>query len=70
MREEELITLGRLIRSKRESQKLSQIELANKSNVNRNYIGMLERGERNPSFLSLLKIAQGLGLTVSQLLQP
>lgn len=70
MREEELIRLGQLIRSKREVQKLSQIELANKSNVNRNYIGMLERGERNPSFLSLLKIAQGLGLTIDQLLQP
>ena len=49
MREEELIKLGQLIRSKRESQGLTQFELAEKSNVDRNYIGMLERGERNPA---------------------
>lgn len=70
MREEELIKLGQLIRSKRESQGLTQVELAEKSNVDRNYIGMLERGERNPSYLSLQKIAAGLGIPVNQLIEP
>ena len=70
MREEELIKLGQLIRSKRESQGLTQVELAEKSNVDRNYIGMLERGERNPSYLSLQKIAAGLGIHVNQLIEP
>ena len=59
-----------LIRSKRESQGLTQLELAEKSNVDRNYIGMLERGERNPSYLSLQKIAGGLGIPVNQLIEP
>ena len=70
MREEELIKLGQLIRSKRERQGLTQFELAEKSNVDRNYIGMLERGERNPSYLSLQKIAAGLGIHVNQLIEP
>ena len=70
MREEELIKLGRLIRAKRESRSLTQYELAERSDVDRNYIGMLERGERNPSYLSLQKIAQGLGIPVHQLIEP
>lgn len=70
MREEELIKLGQLIRNKRESQNLTQYELAEKSDVDRNYIGMLERGERNPSYLSLQKIAKGLGIPVNQLIEP
>ena len=70
MREEELIYLGKLIRSKRENLGLTQFELAEKSNVDRNYIGMLERGERNPSYLSLQKIARGLGIPVNQLIEP
>lgn len=70
MREVELNKLGQLIRSKRERQGLTQLELAEKSNVDRNYIGMLERGERNPSYLSLQKIAKGLGIPVNQLIEP
>lgn len=70
MRQEELIKLGLLIRSKRESRGLTQLELAEKSNMDRNYIGMLERGERNPSYLSLQKIARGLGIPVNQLIEP
>lgn len=70
MREQELIKLGKLIRSKREKQNLTQLELAEKSDVDRNYIGMLERGERNPSYLSLQKIAKGLGIPINQLIEP
>lgn len=66
----ELEILGKSIRSKREAQALTQAELAAKAGVDRNYIGMLERGERNPSFLSLQKIANGLGLSVKELLSP
>lgn len=70
MKKEELIELGRIIRNKREARGISQIELATKSKVDRNYIGMVERGERNPSYLSLQKIANGLGITVNELIKP
>ncbi len=70
MEREELIELGKIIKSKRESKGLTQMELAAKSGVDRNYVGMLERGERNPSYLSLLKIAKGLGIPVFKLIKP
>lgn len=70
MSRDELIKLGKLIRSKREMKGLTQVELAEKANVDRNYIGMLERGERNPSYLSLQKIAFGLGISINQLIEP
>ncbi len=65
-----LIELGQIIRKKRESQNLTQIEVSSRSGLDRNYIGMVERGERNPSYLSLTKIANGLNTTVYQLIKP
>ena len=70
MEKQELIALGTLIREKREAQELTQHELAERANVDRNYIGMVERGERNPSYLSLIKIAAGLGMPVYKMLKP
>ena len=70
MERAELIELGKIIKSKRELKGLTQLELAEKSGVDRNYIGMLERGERNPSYLSLIKIAKGLNLQVYNLIKP
>lgn len=68
MRKEELIKLGKVIREKRLSRNLTQLELSVRAEVDRNYIGMLERGDRNPSYLSLLKIAKGLELPINELL--
>ena len=70
MENTELKTLGQTIRLKRENLGLSQNEVAEKAGLDRNYIGMVERGERNPSYLSLIKIAKGLNLTVYQLIKP
>ena len=70
MERAELVELGKIIKSKRESKGLTQLELADMSGVDRNYIGMLERGERNPSYLSLLKIAKGLNIQVFNLIKP
>lgn len=67
---EALNNLGQIIREKRESKGLTQIEVAEKAQLDRNYIGMVERGERNPSYLSLIKIAKGLDMTVDQLIKP
>ena len=55
---------------RKELKGLTQIQLAEKSGVDRNYIGMLERGERNPSYLSLMKIANGLGISIFNLIKP
>ena len=70
MSRQELVRLGQIIRNKREQKNLTQIELASKAGVDRNYIGMLERGERNPSFLSLQKVAKGVDISVEELIKP
>ena len=70
MESQALNNLGQIIREKREALGLTQIEVAEKAGLDRNYIGMVERGERNPSYLSLIKIATGLNMTVDQLIKP
>lgn len=70
MESQALNNLGQIIREKREALGLTQIEVAEKAGVDRNYIGMVERGERNPSYLSLIKIAAGLNMSVDQLIKP
>ena len=59
--------LGQEIKSRREQLGLSQEKLADKCGFDRTYISMLERGKRNPSLLNLLRVAQGLGASVSEL---
>ncbi len=65
----DLKTLGLAVREHRRMLGLSQEELAEKSGLHRNYIGGVERGERNVSYLNLLKIAAGLELRLSELIR-
>lgn len=60
--------LGARIRKLRKENNLSQQRLALMTNVERSYLAKLERGERNVSIDCLEKIAQGLDLTLSELL--
>jgi transcriptional regulator with XRE-family HTH domain len=63
-----LVSFGNLLRSIREEVGLSQENLALKAGLHRNYIGILERGEQNPSLLVMLKISKALGVTLAELL--
>jgi transcriptional regulator with XRE-family HTH domain len=63
-----LIIFGKHLRQVRLEKKLTQTELAFKAGFDRNYIGMLERGQRNPSLLNLIKLAAALGMKTSWLL--
>jgi len=58
---------GLHLRNLRLDRKMSQIDLAYKGEFDRNYIGMLERGERNPSLKNLKKLAQALDITLTEL---
>lgn len=66
---EELILLGQKIKTIRIDKKLSQEQLASKCDFDRTYISMLERGKRNPSYLNLLKLCNGLEITINRLLE-
>ncbi len=69
IREPILLSLGKLIKHKRKAQKLSQEQLGFLSNLDRTYISGVERGIRNPSLTALVSLANGLGITVSELLK-
>lgn len=61
--------LGLAIRARREAQGLSQETLAERAELHRTYISMVERASRNISIDALSGIAEGLAMRPSQLLQ-
>lgn len=63
----ELQELGRRIRAARTALEYSQEDLAYESNIDRSYIGGVERGERNITFNVLCKIAAALRCDVAAL---
>ncbi|MCS7466304.1 helix-turn-helix transcriptional regulator [Stieleria sp. ICT_E10.1] len=54
--------VGRRVRELREAKGWSQEELGFRSDLHRNYIGGIERGERNVALLNLEKLAKALGV--------
>jgi transcriptional regulator with XRE-family HTH domain len=64
----ELRILGSVIREEREKRQLSQEHLASLAGLSRTYLGEVERGDTNLSVVSLLAIADGLGILPSDLL--
>ena len=54
---------------RRERKITSQIALANKTGLDRTYIGGVERGERNVGLVNIQKIAKALGVSVADLLR-
>jgi transcriptional regulator with XRE-family HTH domain len=63
------LLFGRQVRRRREAAGLSQEELAERTGVSRNYVGMIERGETNPTLLVLHNLATALGLAMSTLIR-
>lgn len=61
--------LARKIKYQRNQLELSQEKLAEKCDFDRTYISLLERAQRNPSYLSLKKLCIGLEVELSDLLK-
>lgn len=59
--------LGERIRFIRKEQGLSQEVLAERAGLHTNYLGAVERGEKNVTVESLEKISHGLGVTLDEL---
>ncbi len=60
--------LGEEIRERRTRLDFSQEALAHAAGLHRNLIGKLERGDENPTLLTLLSIATELDVSVSELI--
>lgn len=66
-RSPEHAALGSAIQRMRKEAGLSQEELADLSGIHLTHIGGLERGVRNPSYTTLVRLARGLQTQVGRL---
>ena len=62
------ILLGKTVRKLRLERKLSQEDLAELANLHRNYVGGVERGERNVGLLNIVALARALRVKPGRLL--
>ena len=58
---------GRRVRGLRKEQGLSQEQLAERADLHRNYIGGIERGERNVGIVNIGKLADALGVSLIEM---
>ncbi len=64
----EITKFGKKLREARLKKKLSQGGMAKILGVHRTYISGLERGRRNPSLLTVQKVAKALNISPKELL--
>jgi len=66
-RHRSLRALGLNLRRFREAKSLTQERLGERAELDPTYISGIERGVRNPSVLSLVRVAKALKVSVSEL---
>lgn len=64
-----LVALGAAIRRLREARSMSQERLALVAEVDRSYMGRIERGDNSVAVLTLVRLAEALGTTASALME-
>ena len=64
-----LVKFGVRVRELRTAARLSQEQLALQSELDRSYVGQVERGERNISLKNIGKLARALDVPPAELLQ-
>lgn len=64
-----LIALGEAIRRIRLSKGISQEKLALLAEVDRSYVGRVERGDNNVALLTLARLAGALDISILKLMQ-
>ena len=62
--------VGRNVRRIRVAKGLTQEDLAARSGFTQHYVSVLENGRRNPTIVTLYELAQALGVSHVDLVQP
>ena len=62
-----LVKFGKRIRELRKGCELSQKQLSELTGFHHNYVGMVERGERNPSLENIVVFANAFDMSLSEL---
>ncbi len=60
---------GKRLKELRSARNLTQEQVAERIEVDRSYMGFLERGERNPTLSKLIKLSKVLDVNLSELLK-
>ena len=58
---------GRVLREQRETRGISQEDLALSADVDRSFVSQMERGIRQPTLTTLVKLCKALGVSPSTL---
>lgn len=69
MENESLKTFGLTVKRLREQKGMSQVELANLCEFERGNMTRIEKGNTNPTLITILKIAKALNVKPSDLLE-
>ena len=64
-----LVALGEALRRIRQSKSISQERLALIAEVDRSYVGRVERGDNNVAVLTLIRLSAALDITVATLME-
>ncbi len=67
--QKEVLKFGKKLREIRLSKKMSHGDVAKILGVHRSYISGLERGIRNPSLVTVQKVARALGVSANKLIK-
>ncbi len=60
---------GQRVKALRIEKNLTQEQFSQRCGLHKNYIGMIERGERNPSLINIEIIAKCLKISISDLMK-
>lgn len=63
----DVAALGRAVRLIREERGISQVQLAAETGFMQSWISNVERGQRNPSWSNVVRLAEGLGVSAAEL---
>ena len=64
------VAVGRHVRELRQQRGISQEDLAARAGLHRNYVGSVERGERDIGITAIWRIARALGVSLAEFFAP